>query len=297
MKKHFRELILFSVCLTGLLHLAAGRELLVACGDDQVLIIDSAGSEGTKVNTVWSWKAPEAQELPAVYRQYMLSNDDCKPVDGNRKILITSSSGGVVLVDRETKKSLFYSHVPNAHSAEYLPNDRIAVALSTAEKGNSIEIYDVSEPDEVLCRDSLYSGHGVVWVRNLETLFALGGSELRAYSLENWDSEKPGLKRVNTWKLPGEGGHDLAYVSDNLLVLTTEDGVWNFDIETEEFSPFKPLEGMEDVKSVNFDKSSGRLVYTKAEESWWTENIYLRNPDKVITLPGLKLYKVRVMEE
>lgn len=297
MKNYYRNLMLFSICFMGLLHLAAGRELLVACGDDQVLIIDSAESEGEKVNTVWSWKVSDAADLPQVYRDYMRSNDECKPVDGNSRILITSSSGGVVLVDRETKKSLFYAHVPNAHSAEYLPNGRIAVALSTAEKGNSIEIYDISKPDEVLCRDSLYSGHGVVWSLERETLFALGGSELCAYSLENWDSEKPGLKRVNTWNLPGEGGHDLAYVSDSLLVLTTEDGVWNFDIETEEFNPFKPLEGMEDVKSVNFDKSSGRLVYTIAEESWWTENIYLRDPDKVITLRGLKLYKVRVMNE
>ncbi len=297
MQNYFRNLALFSICLMGLLHLAAGRELLVACGDDQVLIIDSEASEGEKVNTVWSWRVSEVEDLPLVFRKYMLSNDDCKPVDSNSKILVTSSSGGVVLIDRETKSSLFYAHVPMAHSAEYLPNNRIVVALSTAENGNRIELYDAGKPGEVLFADDLYSGHGVVWVRKLETLFALGGRELRAYSLENWDSEKPELKRVNTWKLPGEGGHDLAYVSDSLLVLTTEDGVWNFDIREEKFTPFSLLEGVHDIKSVNFEKDSGRLVYTMAEESWWTENIYLRNPDKVITLPGLKLYKVRVMDE
>jgi len=281
----------------GLLHLAAGRELLVACGDDQVLIIDSEASEGEKVSTVWSWKASEARDLPDVYRDYMRSNDECKPVDRNTKILITSSSGGVVLVDRETKKSLFYTHVPMAHSAEYLPNDRIAVALSTAEEGNSLEIYDVNKPGEVLCRDSLYSGHGVVWIQGTETLFALGGSELRSYSLENWNGDKPGLKLEKSWNLPGEGGHDLVSASDSSLVLTTEDGVWNFDIQKEQFSPFAELEGVRNVKSVNFDENSGRLVYTKAEESWWTENIYCRNPDNVLTIPGLKLYKVRVLTQ
>ena len=297
MKKLVKCIFLASVLACLVFGSAAGKEKLVACGDDQVLIIDSASSEGETVNTVWSWKASDAADLPAVYSQYMLSNDDCKPVDENRKILVTSSSGGVVLVDRESKKTLFYAHVPNAHSAEYLPDNRVVVALSTAEKGNRIELYDAGKPGDVLFTDELHSGHGVVWVSNLETLFALGGSELRSYSLENWETEKPGLKRMKTWNLPGEGGHDLVSTSDSRLVLTTEDGVWNFDIETEEFSQFKPLEGMEDVKSVNFDEGSGRLVYTKAEESWWTENIYLRNPDKVITLPGLKLYKVRVMGE
>ena len=274
-----------------------GKELLAACGDDKVLIIDSYASQGADTRIVWEWKASDSAGLPEVYQGYMRSNDDCKPVDGNSKILVTSSSGGVVLIDRETKESLFHAQVPNAHSAEYLPGGRIAVALSTAEKGNCIELYDIGRPEKVLFRDSLYSGHGLVWIGETETLFALGGSELRAYSLEDWDSPNPELQLKKSWAIPGEGGHDLAAVSEKRLVLTTVDGVWNFDIETESFSAFEPLAGVENVKSVNYDEKSGRLIYTKAEESWWTENIYLRNPDKVISLPGLKLYKVRVVPE
>lgn len=297
MKKLLAKSLPLIVSLVFLFGNAAGQERIVACGDDQVLIIDSEASEGENVKTVWAWQVSDAVDLPGIYQQYMRSNDDCKPVDGNRKILITSSSGGVVLVERETGKSLFYAHVPNAHSAEYLPNDRIAVALSTAEGGNSIEVYDADRPDEVLYRDSLHSGHGVVWVQETETLFALGGSELRAYSLANWNSEKPELKLENSWTLPDEGGHDLISVSDNRLILTTGDTVWNFDIKEEKFSPFSALEGVRGVKSINYDEATQRLIYTKAEESWWTENIYCRNPDKVITLPGLKLYKVRVLNQ
>ena len=297
MKKLSIKIIAFIVSLVFLFGNAAGQERIVACGDDQVLIIDSEASEGKDVKTVWTWKVSDAVDLPEIYQQYMRSNDDCKPVDGNKKILITSSSGGVVLVDRETGKSLFYAHVPNAHSAEYLPNDRIAVALSTAEGGNSIEVYDESRSDEVLYRDSLHSGHGVVWIQGIETLFALGGSELRSYSLENWNSEKPELKLENSWVLPDRGGHDLVSVSDNRLILTTGDSVWNFDIKEEKFSPFSALEGIRGVKSVNYDETTGRLIYTKAEESWWTKNIYCRNPDKVITIPGMKLYKVRVLNQ
>lgn len=297
MKRLLVELVLFSMCLAWTADCPAARELLVACGDDKVLIIDSEASKGADIKIIWEWTASESAGLPEDYQVYMRSNDDCKPVDGNSKILVTSSSGGVVLVDRKTKGSLFHAQVPNAHSAEYLPGGRIAVALSTAEKGNSIELYDIGRPGKVLFRDSLHSGHGLVWIEEIGTLFALGGSELRAYSLEDWDSPNPGLKLKKSWDIPGEGGHDLAAVSEKRLVLTTVDGVWNFDIETASFSAFEPLAGVDDVKSVNYDEKSGRLIYTKAEESWWTENIYLRNPDKVISLPGLKLYKVRVLPE
>jgi len=54
---------------------------------------------------------------------------------------------------------------------------------------------------------------------------------------------------------------------------------------------------MENVKSVHYNEESGRLVYTVAEEEWWTDHIYCRNPEKVISIPGLKLYKVRVFHE
>ena len=36
-------------------------------------------------------------------------------------------------------------------------------------------------------------------------------------------------------------------------------------------------------------------VYTKAEINWWTHHIYQKNPDKVVTIDSLNVYKVRVM--
>jgi Family of unknown function (DUF6528) len=296
MKKLLIDLLLVSALTFCVTLNAAAQERIVACGDDQVMVIDCEVSEGANVKREWEWKVSDAADLPAAYRNYMRSNDDCKPVDGNSKILVTSSSGGVVLIDRESKKSLFYAHVPNAHSAEYLPNNKIVVALSTSEGGNCIKLFDANKPEEVLYRDSLHSGHGVVWIQGIETLFALGGSELRAYSLEEWDTDQPKLKREKSWVLPGKSGHDLVSVSDNRLLVTTVDGVWNFDTRKETFSPFLGMEKVRDVKSINYDETTGRLIYTKAEDSWWTENIYFRNPDKVITLPGIKLYKVRVLE-
>jgi hypothetical protein len=270
---------------------------LIICGDDQVIEVDYRTSDTNDLNILWRWDASEATDLPEVFKEYMRSTDDCKPVDDNKKILITSSSGAAVLVDRKSKQTLFYTHAPNAHSAEWLPNNRIVIALSTASGGNSIELYDVDKPGVVLFKDSLYSGHGVVWIPETEQLFALGYSELREYSLRNWDTEIPELQLNNSWQIPGPSGHDLISVSASRLILTSNDGVWNFDIPHETFSPFAPLASVQRVKSVNFDETTGRLIYTKGEKSWWTHHIYGQNPDKIIAVPDIRVYKVRVLHE
>ena len=64
-----------------------------------------------------------------------------------------------------------------SHSADMLPGNRIVVANSTNPRGNSIEIYDISRSNECIWRDSLYSGHGVVWSEKYQSLFALGYDE------------------------------------------------------------------------------------------------------------------------
>ena len=297
MKHQVIILIKSIILLSILVGCGPGPMKLITCGDDQVIVIDYESSDTNHLNILWKWDASEATDLPENFQEYMRATDDCKPVDDNKKILITSSGGGVVLVDRKTKQTLFYTHAPNAHSAEWLPNSRMVVALSTASGGNSIELYDVDEPGIVLFIDSLYSGHGVVWIPETEQLFALGYSELREYSLENWDTQKPGLHLENSWEIPGPSGHDLISVSESRLILTGHDGVWNFDIPKEEFTPFVPLQSVQNVKSVNFDETTDRLIYTKGEISWWTHHIYCRNPDKIIAVPDMHVYKVRMLHE
>jgi hypothetical protein len=178
-----------------------------------------------------------------------------------------------------------------------LPNDKIVVALSTDPGGNSIEVYDLKKPDKIIYKDSLYSGHGVVWMPKVKSLFALGYSELRKYSLKNWNSEKPELQLIKTWKIPDSGGHDLSPISDTKLVLTTTNGVWIFNIRDEQFSTFDLLNQIRNVKSVNYNETTKHLVYTKGEISWWTHNIYCKNPDKTLIIPDIDLYKVRVISK
>jgi hypothetical protein len=198
-------------------------------------------------------------------------------------------------VDRATKNVLFYARVGNAHSAEWLPNDRIVVAGSTNSEGNRLAIFDAHQSETPLFRDSLYSGHGVIWDAERQLLYALGYDELRAYNLQDWLSDAPKLQRVHTWTIPGESGHDLMYLpNDNdQLLLTEHESVWLFDKINGTFQPYAPLEGQQDVKGVSLHDETNRLAYIQAETSWWSTHVYLDNPKRMFAFPGIRLYKTR----
>lgn len=272
----------------------AVKEIIV-CGDDKALIIDVEKSDGKDIHTVWSWKVSDAiSELPDVYQKYMIPLDECKSVDKGNKILLTSSGGGVLLLDRNTKKCLFHAYAPMAHSAEWLPDNRIVVALSTHKQGNCVELYDIGKSEQPLFRDSIYSGHGVVWLNKKNRLYALGFNEIRSYSLENWKSDNPRLKLEKIWKT-SSGGHDLLKVTETKLLYTAHDGVFWFDTDKEDFFPFPPLQHKKNVKSLNFVEKNNFMVYTQAEIDWWTHNIYIENPSKILTIDDINLYKVRTI--
>ena len=267
---------------------------LAICGGNEVKIIDLSKSNGREINEVWSWNIEDGIEgLPAEYSKYLMPLDECKFVDNNKKLLLTSSHSAVVLLDIKSKKCDFYARVPMAHSADLLPNNRIAVALSTNKAGNSLEIYDISQPEKVLWRDSLYSGHGAVWHAERESLYALGYDVLREYKLKDWNTDAPALELVASTPIPVKSGHDLVKVDKQRMLVSGHEGVMWFDVESKEFSPFEPLKDTHNVKSVNYNHKLDRLIYTKGEVSWWTHNIYQKNPDKTITIDSMNVYKVR----
>ena len=293
--KHLNRILailLVAIAATGCK--AYNENHLAVCGGKEVKIIDMQSSLGDNVTEVWSWSVEDQTEgLPAEYAEYLTPLDECKFVDGNKKLLLTSSSSAVVLLDIKSKACEFYARTPMAHSADLLPNNRIAVALSTNKKGNSLEIYDISQPEKVLWRDSLYSGHGAVWHAERESLYALGYDVLREYKLKDWQSDTPSLELAASWPLPIKSGHDLVKIDAEHMLVSGHEGVRWFNVESGEFSPFEPLKDTHNVKSVNYSRKLNRLIYTKGEVSWWTHNIYQQNPDKTITIDSLNIYKVR----
>lgn len=270
---------------------------IILVGEDQVMIMDYEKSTPTNKHINWQLKSSEIQGLPDSLHKYFTTLDDAKSVDNDSKLLISASSGGVVLVDRETKECLFYSKATNAHSVEYLPNDRIVVALSTGSGGNSVQLYDANQSDVPLFTDSLYSGHGVTWNEERGLLYALGFDKMRAYSLKNWDAQHPELTLEHEWELPEIGGHDLFAPTANNLLISTNKAVWEFDLSKEQFTPFQAIATEENVKSVYFDEETTEIVYTKGEVSWWTHQVHLLNPEKRFNVPEIKLYKIRVIKK
>jgi len=270
------------------------QEFLV-CGDSQVLIVDYQRSKDSIPAVVWRWDAREATELLEEYQTiYFKSVDDCKVVAGGKQILISSSSGGVALVNRADKKLVFYTHVPNAHSIELLPKERIVVAGSIAKGGNCVEVFNINEPEKPIFRDSLYSGHGVVWDVKKKKLYALGYDELRQYTLQDWYSDLPKLNLEKKWKIPGISGHDLQLSPKGTeLFLTETENAWTFNLKTFQFRQLPELAGIANVKSFGQHAKTGQLVFTTPEQSWWTYHVKFLNPVRSLAFPWLHVYKAR----
>jgi len=268
----------------------------VVCGDDKIRVYDGKAALAGEATLVWSWQASEAKgQLPEEYFGMLRSLDDCKPVQNNTQLLITSSSGATLLLDVATKRVLFYAKTPMAHSADWLPGGYIAVANFTHPTGNSLELYNERIPEKVLYKDTLYSGHGAVWVTERQELFALGFDSLLVYRPQNWQTKNPRLRKVRTYPLPDDGGHELSPTSSGQLLVSTHHHVWLVDMDTGTFTPFEPLKDRENIKSANYDATTGALVYTVAEESWWTHHVYGINPDFHIGIPDMRAYKIRVV--
>lgn len=268
---------------------------LIVCGWDEVYVLDTEAHTLASPPKTWSWKGKECTTLPETHRSLFGSTDDCKPIDGSRQILISSSASGVALVERDTRQALFYANVKNAHSVEMLPGNRIVAAASTNPQGNRVVLFDVSRSDRPLWHDALYSAHGVVWDAKRGILWALGYDQLRAYHLAHWDSDTPSLVRIATYVLPDTGGHDLQAVpNDSSLIVTTHSTVYLFDRDQRMFIPHARLKNKERIKSVSIHPTTGQLAYTQAEgQNWWTERIHFLNPARTIHLPGERIYKVR----
>jgi len=285
----------WAMCCLAAFTPAARADELILCGWDEVFILNVAGSRAISTNKVWSWKTSDRADLPAHRRDKFRSTDECKPVESGRKILITSSGGGVALVERATKKTLFYGFVGNAHSAEMLPGDRIVVAGSRHTQGNCLAVFDVRQPEKIVYSEPLDSGHGAVWDDARQLLWALGYEQLKALRLKDWKGTQPKLQTAAVYELPAKSGHDLVAVprTDELL-LTTGRGVFLFDRERRTFRPHPELGDITEVKSIAIHPASGQIVYTRAEgTNWWTARLRMMNPAGEIQLPGERLYKVR----
>jgi len=278
----------------GLLQPGAASSELIVCGRDELVILDVGGTTPKKL---WSWRAKDRPELPVYMRDKFRAIDECKPVAAGTQFLITASSDGVAVVQRGSGEVKFYALAVNAHSAELLPGGRIAVAASHRPdaEGDRLIIFDRTKPDKPLFHTELTWGHGVVWDERRQVLWALSDTELRAYRLREWNSASPSLSKTAEYRLPDTGGHDLSAVPDSsMLALTTGRHCWLFDRERQTFFPHPVLAEQVGVKCINTNPATRQTVWVKAEGgNWWTDKLQFLDPERVIRLPGERLYKAR----
>jgi Family of unknown function (DUF6528) len=287
---------LMAVPLAARQSTAPSRETeLIVCGWDEVFILALGEGPTPAHRKVWSWRAADSPEIPADMHALFRTTDDCKPVDGGRRILISSSGGGIALIDRETRRASFSARVTNAHSIEMLPGGRIAAAASvaTAGTGNRLVIFDAATGRE-LASDELRSAHGAVWDDARSVLWALGGDVLRAYDVGPAGGPTR-LDRTFEISLPTEGGHDLVTIPDSSrLFLSTVERCFYFDRDRRQLSPHDALGDRRNIKSYNIHRRTGRAVYIQAEgRNWWAEHLHFQRPDGTLRLPGEHLYKAR----
>jgi len=283
--------VLFGLATCGRVLLGAPEtEELILCGDKEVFILDfKAGAK-----KVWSWLAADHPEIPEAIRKQFGTTDDCKPVNGGSRILITSSGGGVALVERASRRALFWASVEGAHSAELLPRNRVLVAGSEGKEGNRLVLFDLDRLGQELASHPLAGAHGVVWDADARRVWALGDDELQAYDLKDWESAKPALVLSLRLDLPDSGGHDLRAVpGTRRLVLTTGRHVWTFEPASRQFEPFERLGDLADVKSVDIHPRTGRIACVQAETVWWSSRVVFFKPEGEIQRRGERLYKAR----
>ena len=287
----------------------AGKSTLVRCIN--MLERPTGGSvmfEGRDMCRLGSRAPPPAAATLGLAASRCNHLDDCKPVDNGKKLLVTSSYNWCALLDIATGEVLFHTTAaPNAHSAEMLPDNRIAVACSEGSNSdnNKVQVYDIARPNLVLFQSELGSAHGVVWNETTQRLYAIGGQSLQIYKLKDWTSATPSLELEKTVQTPYGGLHDMSLVNSNTLCIGGR-RAYLYDIGANQFTEMTLFASSTAIKSINYNDDTGELWYTDSTipeglQAWSTQTIRYatdRNGSaatRTIKVPDLDMYKVRVM--
>lgn len=270
---------------------AFAADCITICGGEEIYQIDPKASPLTKI---WSWRARERPEIPESLKGTFATTDECKPLEGGKRLLVCSSSGGCALLEIPSGKAIWWARVANAHSIESLPGNGIAVASSVGSGGNKVVFFDSAVPEKPVAEIPLSSAHGLVWDDGRAGLWALGLKEL-IFLQKPKDGSSKGFQAVARHPLPDEDGHDLRPLprSPDLLV-STQSHVWRFDRETGRFREDPDLKDRREAKSIDVHPETGTILITQAMGgNWWTNFVELLNPAGKLVLEQERIYKAR----
>lgn len=294
---------------------------LLLAGSNYIKIVEPAKIVNSDYHdaVTWQWDASSVAKNLGLAPEKMDHIDDGKLVDNGTKILVTSSFGWTAGVEYPSGKLLFWSRqTPNAHSCEWLPGGKIAVACSDG--GNEVQIYDSRMSNRLLASTPLDQAHGVVWMERDSLLYAVGTNVVASYKITGLTTDSPVIKLVKKVTAPAVGLHDVTKIDDNTLVMGGRN-CFLFDVNTETFTPLPFFKGRKGLKSLNYNPANGEMWYTDSTEpegdyTWSTQTVrHVNNPlsatgagldvptarsaaasdPLTFKVPDMNLYKVRVV--
>lgn len=229
---------------------------------------------------------------------------------GKYVVCITSSSGFVGVAEYPSGKCIWNVSLNGfgPHSIAYLPDGKVAVALSG--NGNneksSIRIYDptLGKTSSVFAEISLDGAHGVIWDEARDFLWALGTKSIIACEVGTTDG-KPTISKVGGYGVTKSmGGHDMSVDPEHPDVLWIGGAkVFRFVRSTGMLSEYTgggiSSAGVKSVGSF----SDGTVIRTVAADVYASHDtnildIFVRTADgyinKSVVFSGKAFYKARI---
>lgn len=261
------------------------REIICCRQGGELVILDYAHP----TSILWSWTAKDSPEIPSEFHKKFPTITDYHAYEGDR-IMLISSYGGVALVDKSTKSTLFFTIVGSAHSMAFVPGNQLAIAASA--KSSFIRFYDLADqrkPAQHLQSIPLKDAHGAVWDADRNCLWALGYTELVRLTQD----EDSRWSIVERFELPSQGGHDLSLARDGVnLVLTTNNQVLKFNRDTFAFEQLDGFLDQHHIKSVDIHPETGEVVFQQGVGTWWSNLVRFKDRED-LALENGQIYKVR----
>ena len=258
-----------------------------------VLVMDVDGDWSKPESILWKWNPEGDPNIPADRLKRFNHIDETKVVNGGKQILVTSSTGGMALVDVATKQSVFTGYPGGStHSADLLPDGTIITASST---GNFLMVFTRKDGEKTAHKTfklEFADAHGVVWDKLLGLVWAVG-KEAVICCRYNFDYENPQLTIVESFPLKPNPywGHDLILLEKERKLLMTGRSMLEFDTMTGQYKQFLKRKS---VKSISIHPETGEQLVQIPKENYWNDTVTLLNGDRKWTLPNnAKIYKAR----
>lgn len=172
------------------------------------------------------------------------------------------------------------SAAPGGHSIDITPDGKI-LAVASASSGNAVRFFNTDGDSDKYTEVPVMDAHGVVYDEKNDCFWVIGVKKIRAFRARLDSDGTINVEKVEQYRLPIEGAHDLQpYQGDeNKLWVTGASGVCVFDkISGESVTTFENSEIIDrmQLKGLSsFRDGSVVFVYPDSEFYQWTSSSFV----------------------